>query len=378
MIRSHRVRVDGRRRRASAVAALGTRVLSLALLAALLLPTSAALGAGSVPNCTTDQGQALIDDGRFDHAIREFTCVIDAQPTGVDGYRGRIEAQLLLGRYSDAYGDYARVTAVVVPVHPDAATIIHASYADRLAIDPDSIPALTGASFARWWDFQYPQTIQLTDELLAVSPNNPYGVLFRGSSRVLHGVTKSRGVADLDRAIDLAPTSPDVRFIVADAFTYGLVDLARAFAEASRALAWGLDTPRVHAILAASYNAFGEQEAAAGHIKRHVDLVTTEFATTPPLAAGDSFAGDLFPGRTYAIPIAATSGDTISIATASHDFWDSIAVLLAPDGSPVIGSDDDSGYHAAFDWVAEETGVYVLQVTSFEGVSTGEIVVNRS
>ncbi len=35
--------------------------------------------------------------------------------TQVEGYRGRIEAELLLGRYSDAVGDYARVTAFVLP-----------------------------------------------------------------------------------------------------------------------------------------------------------------------------------------------------------------------------------------------------------------------
>jgi hypothetical protein len=47
------------------------------------------------------------------------------------------------------------------------------------------------------------------------------------------------------------------------------------------------------------------------------------------------------------------------------------------DGSPVVGSDDDSGYFAAFEWVAEETGIYRLQVTSFESVTTGVLLVKR-
>ena len=67
-----------------------------------------------------------------------------------------------------------------------------------------------------------------------------------------------------------------------------------------------------------------------------------------------------------------------AISTSSPDypdFWDSIAVLLAADGSPVVGSDDDSGYFAAFEW--EVTGIYLLQVTSFESVTTGELVVKR-
>jgi hypothetical protein len=180
------------------------------------------------------------------------------------------------------------------------------------------------------------------------------------------------------RARDRAGASnPHVRFIVADAYTYGLPDPQRAFAEASLALDWGLDTPRIHAILATSYAAFGELEAAAAEIKRSIDLVTTELIPASPLAAGDTVSLGLVPGRVYEIPIPATAGQTISIATSSKDFWDSIAVLLSPDGTPVVGSDDQNGYFAAFNWLAQETGTYRLRVTSFEAVSTGQLIVAR-
>ena len=108
--------------------------------------------------------------------------------------------------------------------------------------------------------------------------------------------------------------------------------------------------------------------------------MTTELVTTSSLPTGESLALDLVPGRTYEIPIAVIAGETISISTSSPDypdFLDSIAVLLAPGGSPVVGSDDDSGYFAAFEWVAVETGIYLLQVTSFESVTTGVLVVTH-
>ena len=70
-------------------------------------------------------------------------------------------------------------------------------------------------------------------------------------------------------------------------------------------------------------------------------------------------------------------GETISIATSSRDFYDSILVLLAPDGTPVVGSDDENAYSAAIDWVAEETGTYRMLVTSFESINTGELIVTR-
>lgn len=99
--------------------------------------------------CSAEQGQRFIEEGRYEHAIHEFTCVIKAQPTEVEGYRGRIEAELLLGQYSNALADHARIIAFVLPVHPEAKKTIFEGYADRLAVAPQNIPALAGASFAR-------------------------------------------------------------------------------------------------------------------------------------------------------------------------------------------------------------------------------------
>ena len=76
--------------------------------ASLLAPAAHATAAAK---CTEPHGQAYIDSGRYRQAVSEFTCLIDAEPTEVAGYRGRIEADLLLGRYSDALRDYARITA---------------------------------------------------------------------------------------------------------------------------------------------------------------------------------------------------------------------------------------------------------------------------
>ena len=87
-------------------------------------------------------GQVSIDEGHYERAVREFSALIEAEPTEVDGYRGRAEASLLLGRFADAYRDYyAGITAFVLPAHPDAADAIDAQYAARLAAAPGSIPA---------------------------------------------------------------------------------------------------------------------------------------------------------------------------------------------------------------------------------------------
>ena len=327
-------------------------------------------------SCSPEQGQVFLDAAEYSKAIKEFTCLIDSDPTDVAGYRGRIEAKLMLGLFSDAFRDYTRVTAFVLPVNAGAIKGIVAEYEARLAADPDDIPALTGQSFAYWYDFDYAAAIHVLNHLLDVAPNDVYGTLFRGSSRFLRG--RTGGAADLARAIELDPESPDVRYIVADAYTYGAVpDLQRAFDEATLALEGGLETPRVRAIRAAYYAAFGDPVAAGIEIKIHLDLVTTQLVATSPLAAGSSLNLSVIPGRTYEVPITVAAGETVSVLTSSKDYWDTILVLLAPDGTPVLGSDDYKAYFAGFVWVAPAAGTYKLRTTFFEAVNTGAILVAR-
>jgi hypothetical protein len=352
----------------------------LAFIAVLtLMPTFAGgtVGSAKAAQCTAEQGQLFIDTGQYELAIDEFTCVIDDQPTEVDGYRGRIEARLLLGRYSDALRDFTLITVHVLPENPNVQSIILAGYSARLAVDSNNVPALTGKSFMEWADFSYTAAIKTLEKLVQVQPDDVYGNLFLGSSRLLKGAAKAKGIVNLERAIELAPNNPDVRFIVADAYTYGLPNPQRAFAEAILALNGGLSTPRVHAILASSYLAFGDMSFAAEHIKMHIDLVTTELVSNKPMAPDTTDTLELVPGRTYAIPVPAIAGETISITTSSSDYWDTILVLLAPDGTPVAGADDSRFYFAELNWVAGQTGTYLLQVTFFESVNSGEMVVTR-
>ena len=332
---------------------------------------------GRAAACTSAQGQALIDEGRYEQAAQKFTCVIAGNPTAVDGYRGRVEAELLLGRFSDAVLDYQRIIAFVTPVHPDAKQIILDGYAARISANPYSVTALTGVMGARWWYFDYPNAIHFADQLLDIDANNLAGNTLRGSSRMLSGSNRVRGAEDLDRAISLDPSNPQTRFIVADAYTYGQPDPQRAFDEATFALNAGVSTPRIHAILAVSYHAFGNELAAAAEIKTHFDLVTTQLVTTAPLASGATSTLQLVPGRSVDIPLVLTAGQPVSIATSSPDFWDTIAVLIAPDGTPVLGSDDAKKYFAAFTYTPSVSGIYHLRVTSFESVNTGTLNVKR-
>jgi hypothetical protein len=71
-----------------------------------------------------------------------------------------------------------------------------------------------------------------------------------------------------------------------------------------------------------------------------------------------------------------TAGDTISVATKFHDFCVFIAVRSRPRDRRSSEATTNARL-AAFDWVAEEAGLYLLGVTLLEAVSAGELVVER-
>lgn len=370
--------------RRTALAALLTAMTGAPLCLALPAAASPAANADTAPQrgqCppadAAQLGQLRIDQGRYEDAVALFSCVLRTDPHALDGYRGRAEAQLLLGRFSAAMADYARITAQVLPTRPDAFDDLRAAYRARLSRRPDDQPALTGASFAAWWAFDYAATLPLLRRLLALRPGDLYGTLYRGSNRLFLG--DAGGAADLTRAILLAPHSADVRFIVADAYTYAQPDPARAQAEATLALSLGLDTPRVQAILASAAFALGDPQAGAAHLERHIALSTSDHPSIAPLAPGSTVSVDLIPGRSYDIPLVLAAGQALSIRTSSPsgEIDDSVAVLLAPDGTPVAGNDDLVGFYAGLDWTAPQAGTYSLRVTSFEGVGTGDLVVRR-
>jgi len=372
-------RASSRTRQRSLISSL----LFLAVAACMLLSAAPARAQLLWPLCcigaTNALGQQKIDQGNYQEAIDIFSCVMYSNPQSIDAYRGRAEAKLLLNRYSDAYADYALLTAEVIPEQPGAPDTILASYDTRLAASPNNVPALTGASFARWAFFDYSGSLSLVGTLLSLNSNNLYAKLFRGSNRFFLGQNVSGGEADLNAAISQSPYNPHVRYIVADAYTYAQPDPYRAYTEASYALQWGLDTPRVHAILAASHFANNDPSSAAYHLDQHIDLVTDDLDYTSSLAPGGSKTLDLVPYQTYQIPLAVTAGQTVSIRTSgpSEEIYDTILVVLDGYGNPVTGNDDFTDYFAGFDWVAPSTGTYYMRVTSFEGVGTGEIVVQR-
>ena len=359
-------------------------ILVFALALSLLSPLGSFSGfsifaASSAYAGSLEDGQAFIDQGEYHSAVACFSEYIVDHPTSPEGYRGRIEAWLMLRRYSDAMRDVARFNALVVPADPDSIAWVLTHYETRLAAAPNDIVALTGGSFAYWWNFDYASALVHLQTLISIDNDNPYGILFRGSARLLSGEELTAGEEDFEVGLWLDPFNPHARFIVADGYTYGLADPQQAFVQASLAWAGGLDTPRIQAIFAACFEAWGAMPASAYFLRKHIDQVTTQLVIQAPL--GNNKTRDVYfvPGLTVELPITIQAGKKLYIETSSpsDEVYDTVAVLLAPNGNPLTGSDDTNDYFAAFQWTAPVTATYRLRVTTFESVSTGLVRIQR-
>lgn len=362
-----------------------TRLTLIALVALIAALVFALPLAGQSDTCAADlsaeqhaaDGQSAFEAGDYAAAIAAFTCAIDADPQLVAAYRGRIDASLMSGAFSDALRDYTRLLSVVVPEQPDALEQINADYAAALEADPENIVLLTGYSFDLWRVYDHETAITLIETLNALVPDDVYGILFRGSLHLYAGDV-DEGEADFARALELAPDNPHVHFIIADAYTYALGDLERAADAANTAIELGLDTPRLTAILATSYLVAGDDQTAATYFLRHIGDASSEEIETDPLDVGGALTLDVLPGRAFRIPVEVSEGETLTIViTSVDDAVDSLLVVLDSDGNPVTANDDSVGFNAGLDWTVPAAGSYTLYLTSFESAGTGEITVTR-
>jgi len=320
---------------------------------------------------------ASLQSGQLEVTPEATPCLTEAGELDVDAYRGRIEAALMAGSYSNGLGQYTQMQKVVIPTMPDAFDQILTAYNAQVSASPDDLIALIGQSFAQWWVSDYKAAIATTGHLLELMPDNVYATLFRGSSRLFTGDLEG-GEADIARALELAPNSADVHFIAADAYTYALGDLTRALEQATLARDLGLNTPRVNAILATAYMEQGDEALATQYFAEHIAGATSEYVDTEPLAAGSSVTLDFVPGRTYRIPVVAEAGETLTLLAASGvDGVDTLAVLLGPDGSQVTSNDDYTDLNAGIVRQVDAAGIYTLVIGTFEGAGTGEVVVSR-
>lgn len=360
------------------------RILLLAILACLL-STSLTFAQSDAESCdaTVDSltsGQMLIDTGDFAAAQAAFTCAIEANPTEVDAYRGRVEASLLNGDYTLALDDYNRIRARALAEHPDAFDTILAGYEAKLAGSPDSVPLLTGYSFALWWASDYEGAVAAADRVIEQDPENIFALLFRGSSEFYLGDSET-GEADVSHAIDLNPDNIASLFILADAYTYATEDYESALEIALKASDMGLNSPRLLAMIATDYLGLGDESAAAQYFAAHIKASTTEYRNADPLAIGDSIVLDMVPGLTYDIPLEVEAGEHLTIMTSGDPMeLDSFIALIAPDGQPVTGNDDFAypNFSAGFETDIDSAGTYLLMVSTFTGAGAGELTVTRS
>jgi tetratricopeptide (TPR) repeat protein len=355
-------------------------MLTLSSLALIFAAYTAALAQSET--CSLDPnhytlGQKQLDDGEYEGARRSFACAIQADPLNLDAYRGQIEADLLMGAYGSAMRGYTDLGIALNETIPDAVEQIIAGYEARLEAAPNAIDALTGYSFALWWLSDYQAALLQLDRLLALQPDNLYGVVFRGSTLMFLGETRL-GEDSFARALAAGDTA-DIQFMIADAYMYGAGEVELAYDAAKIADSLGMNTSRLTAILGAgALLVDGDETAAAGYFARHIEVVTTEWVDIDELVRDSVTEVTFVPGVSFRVPLNVNAGERLSIIIGNGSSGvDTLLALVAPDGSFVTGSDDYIDLNAGFERIMDEGGTYTLWLTSFEGAGSGEVTISR-
>ena len=252
------------------------------------------------------------------------------------GLPRRIEAQLLLGQYSNSFRTYARVTAVVTPVHPDAQSIILAGYAARLETAPNDIASAHGRELCSLGVLRLPGSHHCLDHLLDVEPTIHYGLPV---SRLEPAAQRPRGERRRCRSRLRSRSRPKVP---------------------TCDTSWPTPTPTacsIRSVLSPKPRSRSKPGSTRPAFTRFSAAPIPRFETWRPQrptstdTSGSSPRSccrqphfprasvdlDLPPGQTYDLPLVVSAGEKVSIVTSSHDYWDTILILLGLDGSPAYG-----------------------------------------
>jgi TolB-like protein len=158
-------------------------------------------------------------------------------------------------------------------VIPAAEARVQAGEAARHAMDIDGESLLANIAFARVLFFQENGFMRPAERALALYPNNLEALHIVGAMFILAGDDGERGLALVDRSIELAPNPPGSYF---GAQALGLI--RRGDYEAAATAALRMDAPDWHMgylVLAASAGLAGRQEVAERAYARLLELYPT-------------------------------------------------------------------------------------------------------
>lgn len=185
---------------------------------------------------------------------------------------------------------------------------------------------------------------------------------------------------DLTLAIEVDPTTD--RYLSRAGFHARLEDLDSALEDVDSAIGLGdtAELPRLY-LIRASVNFLREDgSAAAADYYNFVGVIGQETRQTDPLPENQPVSLPMTQGLVYRIPITAQTGESFSaIAAPAEDSQvDPLIVLLAPDGTPLVGIDDINQTDLSAlieDYALPESGEYTLIVTHSGGGAEGDLVV---
>ncbi len=128
------------------------------------------------------------------------------------------------------------------------------------------------------------------------------------------------------------------------------------------------------------YEEAGSSDQAAADYWQYIQRMEAERLVVD-LPADNILSLELSLGRVYAVPIAGSAGESLTVRTdfvRDTDLVDPILVLLGPDGEALVGDDDSGGGLKSLisDFILPTSGAYTLVISHAGGGSYGSVTVS--
>ncbi|MDX1994655.1 MAG: tetratricopeptide repeat protein [bacterium] len=300
------------------------------------------------------RGLAYLSLGDYADAVNDFDQAIALLPEYGDAYAARGDAHHALGNFEDAlddYGEFVRLGGELDPVQQERIEVM------EMALTATAQPAPTGTR-------RPSSTPRATATHVATATRAATATQVAASSaRITPTADSEAAQTALDRGSAL----------LADG------DCAAAMEEFTEAVR--LDPNQLYAWISRAYcrSILGEDQPAAEDALRFVELQEQEVIEGDALETDEIVTLEMVYGRVYRLPLELREGETITLsAVPEPDGVDTLIVLLAPDGTPLIHNDDYDLSNTVLEsrivnFPVPESGTYTLIVTHAGGNNTGAV-----
>ncbi|MBL8152674.1 MAG: hypothetical protein JNM70_00705 [Anaerolineae bacterium] len=337
-----------------------------------------ATGQSTVCDPNTDylkEADQLMQAEDFTAALAAYQCAIQIKPDEFIAYQSGVEAALRAGDFM------AMAEINFLMLHRfggKAFENVLTHYDQVLKANPDDAWANVYSAYYLMQAGMFRQALTNVDHAIALGLDNASVRIIRWG--VNYWMQKpDDAAADYEKAAAFDPKNPGIVFNMAMSSFFGQ-ELTNANSYLDETAQLGATSPLVTLFMGDVDAAAGDAALAAQHYLDYMALVAPTVVPAGTLVLNERLTVPVHPGETYHFSVDLKVGEVWKVNTSvgfKAPWMDPVLVLLAPDGTPLIGNNDDlpgePAGNAALTYTPEVTGTYTLVMTTYAGIGEGTV-----